>query len=134
MEKAIGNSYGKELVLDLNDCDIKTFTRKSIGVYFDQLCELIDMEAQDRHFWDDEGLPPEECQTNPKTKGVSAVQFILTSTIVIHTLELPKSAYINIFSCKDFDEDKARDFTVKWFGAEMCDDITIIRGVDYAGD
>lgn len=129
MGQKIGKAYGKELILDLNDCDIKTFTRESIGAYFDQLCELIDMDAQDRHFWDDEGLPPEECQTDPKTKGISAVQFILTSTIVIHTLELPKSAYINIFSCKDFDEDEALDFTVEWFGAKMyIDDTTIIRG------
>ena len=128
MVREIGEAYGKELILDLNDCDIKTFTRESIGAYFDQLCELIDMEAQDRHFWDDEGLSPEECQTHPKTKGISAVQFILTSTIVIHTLELVKTAYINIFSCKDFDENATRDFTVKWFGADFCYDTTIIRG------
>ncbi len=61
------------------------------------------MECCDLYFWDDLGVPNEDQQTDPKTKGTSAVQFILTSTIVIHTLDLMKSAYINIFSCKKFD-------------------------------
>lgn len=119
--------YGKELILDLAECDSSTFTRESIGNYFDELCELIDMEPEDRHFWDDVGVPEDEKQTNPKTKGTSAVQFILTSTIVIHTLELTKTAYVNIFSCKDFDTVKALEFTVKWFGARICGDTVVIR-------
>ena len=68
---------------------------------------------QDLH----EVLLEEEQQTHPKTKGTSAVQFILTSTIVIHTLDLMKAAYVNIFSCKDFDTDEAAEFTAKWFGS-----------------
>lgn len=119
--------YGKELILDLSNCNIETFTRESIGNYFDELCELIDMEAEDRHFWDDEGVPPEQCQTNPKTCGISAVQFILTSTIVLHSLTKLRKVYINIFSCKDFSSDEARDFTVKWFGARTFSDVTVVR-------
>ena len=126
--------YGKELIIDLSNCDIETFTRESIGNYFDELCELIDMEAEDRHFWDDEGLPPKECQTNPKTCGVSAVQFILTSTIIVHSLTKLRKVFINIFSCKDFEEDIARDFSVKWFGADVCDATTLARGKDHASD
>lgn len=110
-------NYGHELILDLHQCDAATFSRQSIGDYFDKLCELIGMRAEDRHFWDDEGLPPEHCQTDPKTCGVSAVQFILTSTIVVHTLTKLKAVYVNIFSCKDFDEDAARRFTIQWFDA-----------------
>lgn len=79
------------------------------------LCKLIDMERCDLHFWDDVGVPEEEQQTHPKTKGTSAVQFILTSTIAIHTLDLMKTAYVNIFSCKEFDADEAAKFTAKWF-------------------
>ena len=127
MGNKISKAYGKELVLDLHDCNIKTFTRESIGNYFDQLCTLIDMEAHDRHFWDDEGVPPEECQTDPKTCGISAVQFILTSTIVIHTLTKLGKAYINIFSCKDFDQYIARQFTINWFGAMRYDNTIVVR-------
>ncbi|MDP7601621.1 MAG: S-adenosylmethionine decarboxylase, partial [Rhodospirillales bacterium] len=52
--------------------------------------------------------------------GTSAVQFILTSTIVIHTLDQLKAIYINIFSCKVYDPKVAEDFTVEWFGATDC--------------
>ncbi len=104
-------------MLDLHGCDASRFTREAIERYCAELCELIDMERCDLHFWDDEGLPEEDKETDPKTKGTSAVQFILTSTIVIHTLDLMKAAYVNIFSCEEFDTDEAAKFTAKWFGS-----------------
>ncbi len=107
--------YGKELILDLHNCDPSTFNRKSITSYFERLCDLIDMETCDLHFWDDVGVPENEQQTDPKTKGTSAIQFILTSNITIHTLDLMKTVYINIFSCKEFDSDVAANFSVGWF-------------------
>lgn len=115
IRKMNNRDYGQELILDLHECDISTFTRESITNYFKELCKLINMEAEDMYFWDDEGLPEEECQINPKTCGISAVQFILTSTIVIHTLTKLGKAYINIFSCKDFNTEDARKFTIDWF-------------------
>ncbi len=113
-------SYGYELILDLHRCNTSTFNRTSLGQYFEKLCEAIDMKRCDLHFWDDVGVPPEERQTSPHTKGTSAVQFILTSTIVVHTLDLLKAVYINIFSCKPFDRKVAEKITKKWFGAENC--------------
>ena len=114
-------NYGFELVLDLHGCDASTFDRNSIDRFFTELCDLIDMEKCEVHFWDDVGVAPEEQQTEPHTKGTSAVCFILTSTIVIHTLDLLNAAYVNIFSCKPFDPDTAADFTKSWFKAETCD-------------
>ena len=114
---AANDCYGRELILDLHECDANKFTRAGIEGFCTELCELIDMERCDLHFWDDVGVPEEEQQTHPKTKGTSAVQFILTSTIVIHTLDLMKAVYINIFSCKEFDTDEAATFTAKWFGS-----------------
>ena len=112
------NDYGMELVLDLHDCDADTFTREAIETYFSGLCELIDMEPCELHFWDDRGVPEAECQTDPKTKGTSAVQFILTSSIVIHTLDLLRAVYLNIFSCKHFDADAASTFSAQAFGSK----------------
>ncbi len=109
--------YGYELILDLHECDIGTFNRKSLKKYFKKLCNQIDMTRCELHFWDDEGISPDEQQTSPHTKGTSAVQFILTSTIVIHTLDLFKALYINIFSCKKFDERLAEAFSKEWFKA-----------------
>ena len=110
--------YGMELVLDLHDCDPNTFTRETIELYFSNLCKLIGMEACALHFWDDKGVPEAERQTDPKTKGTSAVQFILTSSIVIHTLDLLGSVYLNIFSCRSFDSDAAARFSAEAFGSK----------------
>jgi S-adenosylmethionine/arginine decarboxylase-like enzyme len=107
--------YGHELILDLHGCNASTFNRESIQNFFTLLCEKIEMTACELYFWDDVGQPPEECQTEPHAKGTSAVQFILTSSIVIHTLDLLNSVYLNIFSCKEFDPDKATMFAVEWF-------------------
>ena len=112
--------FGVELILDLHDCNRSSFTRESISRYFELLCELIDMKREALYFWDDIDVPEEERQTSPHTQGTSAVQFILTSSIVIHTLDQTGSVYINMFSCKDFDPEVAEKFTVDWFGADTC--------------
>ena len=112
--------YGVELILDLHGCDNSTFTRESISEYFESLCELIDMKREALHFWDDVGVPEEEKQTSPHTQGTSAVQFILTSSIVIHALDQLGAIYINMFSCKEFDPNLAERFTIKWFSAKNC--------------
>ena len=68
------------------------------------------MEKCEVHFWDDVGVPLEEQQTLPNTKGTSAVCFILTSTIVVHTLDLLRAVYVNIFSCKIVRSRRCRRF------------------------
>ncbi len=112
--------YGFELILDLHGCDISTFNRESLDAYFAKLCKAIKMQRCERYFWDDVGIPEEEKQTSPHTKGSSAVQFILTSSIVIHTLDLLEAVYINIFSCKEYDKELALKITKEWFGAKEC--------------
>ena len=112
--------YGIELILDMHGCDSSTFNRESIGRYFEGLCELIDMKREALYFWDDIGVPEEKRQTLPHTQGTSAVQFILTSSIIIHTLDQLGAVYVNIFSCKEFDPKLAERFTADWFGAGDC--------------
>ncbi len=122
--------YGVELLLDLGGCDVSRFTRKHIKSYFRELCELIDMEAHAQHFWDDFRVAPELRQTDPKTKGTSAVQFILTSNITIHTLDLLEAAFIDVFSCKEYDTKLAEDFTVRFFGAKAHKSTIVERGIE----
>ena len=107
--------YGFELILDVHKCDSNTFTRQSLEQYFDELCDLIEMEKCEVHFWDDIGVPLHEQQTAAHTKGTSAVCFILTSSIVVHTLDLLDALYVNVFSCKPFSPEQARAFTESYF-------------------
>lgn len=112
-------SYGKELILDMHKCDPATFNRKSIRNYFKKLCDLIEMERCKLSWWDDHGVSPEEQQTEPHLKGTTAIQFIMTSNITIHTLDILKNVYLNIFSCKDFDPKVVKDFSKQWFKGQI---------------
>ena len=121
-------SYGKELILDLWSCDPATFTRESIKNFFVVLCEKIDMVREDLHFWDDVGVPLELRETEPHVKGTSAIQFIRTSNITIHTLDLMEAVYLNIFSCKSFDEDDAARLSADWFKGKIHYSKVVARG------
>jgi S-adenosylmethionine/arginine decarboxylase-like enzyme len=83
------------------------------------ICTEIDMTRCKLCFWDDLGVPENERQTSPHTKGTSAVQFILTSNITVHTLDLMGCVYLNIFSCKSFDPDIAEKVSVMWFKGQV---------------
>ena len=48
--------YGTELVLDLHGCNVEKFNRKEIESFFQELCDLIEVERCDLHFWDDVGV------------------------------------------------------------------------------
>jgi S-adenosylmethionine/arginine decarboxylase-like enzyme len=107
--------YGYELIIDLHDCNPEKFNRKDIDSFLDTLCRFINMEKEDLHFWDYEGEEEEYKQAPDHLKGTSAVQFIKTSTIVVHTLDILKKAFINIFSCKEFSAVKTTEFTRQYF-------------------
>ncbi len=115
--------------MDLYGCDVSKFNRKSIQEWLKQLCELIDMRREDLHWWDYEGCSEKERKEVPAhLLGTSAIQFISTSDIRIHSLDILKECYINIFTCKDFDTNKALGFTMKWFGAKSSASQSIVRG------
>ena len=119
--------YGKELILDLHDCNIEKFNRKELKRYFKEVCLLIEMERAKLVWWDDIGVPEGERQKLPHTKGTSAVQFILTSNITVHTLDLLRSVYVNIFSCKDFDGRVAAEFTKGFFEGRLVSKLVVTR-------
>ena len=98
------NSYGIELIIDLHDCNLESLVNKGkLTEFFVTLCEKIDMQRHGEPlFWED-------YSDIPHLNGVSAMQFIETSTIVCHPLPILKSVYINIFSCKEFDPKVALD-------------------------
>ena len=105
--------FGLEIIMDLYDCDPKVIrSAKLLEEYVTKLCKLLKMKkfgkTQLPHFGYNEA----------HTSGFSMLQFIETSSITGHFSELWNSAYINIFSCKDFDTRKAIRFTVDFFGSK----------------
>lgn len=120
-------NYGKELILDLHECNPEKFTRNRLRQFFQQLCNKIDMEACKIAWWDYKGYP-EEYKTAPiHLKGTSAIQFISTSNITIHTLDEMKRVYLNVFSCKEFSSVEAINFCQSYFGGIVVNHQTIDR-------
>lgn len=126
-DKSYGGIYGMEVIIDCYECDAKLFNRKYIRKYFKGLVKLLDMQAGDLHFWDDVGVPKADKQTRPETKGTSAIQFILTSNITIHCLDILARVYVNIFSCKEFSGYKATQYTKDFFKANRIGSKTVMR-------
>ena len=122
------DNYGKELILDIHNCDVSKFNRLDIKNYLIELCDnIIDMEREDLHWWDYEDDPEGYEEAPAHLKGTSCVQFIRTSTIVIHSLVDLRKIFINIFSCKNFDMEQAATFTGIYFDGAVKTQRNIIR-------
>lgn len=121
--------YGKELILDIHECNAAAFTREAIENYFVFLCDnVIFMERAKLVWWDYEEDDQEDYDSAPAhLKGTSGVQFISTSTIVIHTLDDLRKVFINIFSCKDFDPERAAEYTAAFFGGCIVNQTVVER-------
>ena len=127
------DTYGKELILDLHDCYETRFNRRDLKRYFNELCDLIDMEQMKLSWWDYHWWPAwivnlMGWRDDPKTYGTSAVQFIMTSNITVHIIDDMYNIYLNIFSCKDFDDELVADFTQCFFWDEIVNK-TVLEGV-----
>lgn len=119
--------YGKELIIDMHNCDSKMFTRGLIALYIVKLCSKIDMVREDLHFWDYNGDSDGYEKAPNHLKGISCIQFIKTSNITIHSLDVLRKVFINIFSCKDFDSDLVVEFSKKYFGGKIANRMVINR-------
>ncbi|MBI1976591.1 MAG: S-adenosylmethionine decarboxylase [Candidatus Omnitrophica bacterium] len=118
----MGKSFGIELILDLHDCDPKVIrSRQKLREYAMRLCRLLKMKRYGKT------LTPHFGHDNPLTSGYSLLQFIETSSITGHFSELTNTAYLNIFSCKEFDAQRAREFTRKFFKAKSLHNRVIVR-------
>jgi S-adenosylmethionine/arginine decarboxylase-like enzyme len=60
-------------------------------------------------------------------KGYSVMQFIETSSVCIHFDEPGKRAFIDIFSCKNFDVKRAENFSKRFFLGKKSTSKTIVR-------
>lgn len=112
-KKSMPKIFGYELVMDLFECDLETLTsEKKLKEYVDTLCKLIKMKQYGKT------LLPYFGEKAKHTKGYSLVQLIETSSITGHFSDYWRTAYINIFSCREYDHKLAKKFTKEFFGAK----------------
>ena len=116
------NTFGMEVVLDLYDCNLETIrSKEKLQEYTRELCQVIGMTPYGAPFAERFGL------NEAKTAGYSIVQLIETSSITGHFSEEWNSAYINIFSCKEFDPKQAAEFSKHFFEADRIESSLHIR-------
>lgn len=114
--------YGMELILDLEGCDPKIIrSKKKISEYSNKLCHLIKVRKYGKPIVERFGFEKDFAA------GYSLVQLIESSSVTGHFSELWNKAFINIFSCKSFNEKKATDFTKKFFKAKKNKSRVLIR-------
>jgi len=112
--------WGLLAAINLYDCNSKLIkNKKEIKKFIIDLCNLIKMKrfgpARIRRFG--EG----------KLEGYSAMQFVETSSITLHFDEEKNRAFIDIFSCKDFDSEETEKFCKDFFKAGKSTKTVLIR-------
>ncbi len=117
--------YGQECILDVHDSCM--FDREKIEHFCVALCDLLGMVREDLVFWDYADDPEEYEKAPPHLKGTSAVQFIRTSSITIHSLDDMKRLYLNIFSCRPFDSLAVRRFVCEFTGGRVVNFTVLTR-------
>ncbi len=102
--------WGYHLILDCQACDIPSISDPvNLTKFVKTLVDTIEMKAY--------GEPVlEHFATHcPDKAGYSLVQLIETSSITGHFVEKNGDAYLDIFSCKPFSSDKAKEVIYAFF-------------------
>lgn len=103
--------WGQLLSIDAAGCDYSLLTNpEKLKEFSGKLCKEIDMIPF--------GEPIIKRFGEGSLEGYSMIQFIMTSSITVHLDEIGLRAFIDIFSCKRFDVDKAKDFCQDFFKAK----------------
>jgi len=114
--------YGKELILDLYKCNPESIrSKKKILEYSNKLCKLIKVKKYGKPIIKRFALYLDYAA------GYSLVQLIESSLVSGHFSELWNRAFVNIFSCKNFDNKKTANFTKKFFNAKKIKKRILVR-------
>ena len=126
----VDDNYGQELIMDIHNADVSKFNRKDLEQYCIDICALTKMRRADLHFWDFEGQQEQYeiyAEEAPHLCGTSLCQFIMTSNIIIHSLDKWGKIYINLFTCKPFNPEEALKLTEEFFSGKVVSHHNITR-------
>jgi S-adenosylmethionine decarboxylase len=102
--------YGPHLMLDLDDCN--TTILDDLDACFKLLNELPEKIGMTKitqpYVFRYSGMVPED-------EGITGVTIIAESHISLHTYPRKSFVFVDLFSCKPFDVEKAMDYIVQFF-------------------
>ena len=119
-------TFGPHITLDLKGCPKEILSNYQLHFeWLKKLPELIQMTPITQPYvFPYSGLVPED-------KGITGIVIIAESHLSIHSFEEKGWSFIDIFSCKDFDVEKAVDITVELFKPTSWDLNVVKRGKDF---
>lgn len=114
-------AWGLYSSVDVYNCNKKKIASEAaICLYTKELCDRLGVT---RH-----GEPLMILFGNdPSIFGWSMAQMIETSLVSGHFIQLPRIAYVDIFSCKYYDAQKIIEFTVDFFGGDSYTFHSVLR-------
>jgi len=119
--------FGHQLLLDLYNC--KEGVCDDLNLCYKFLDEIVDELGMEKQ------APPNVFRSDemrfPDKAGLSGWVPLIESSIVIHTLSRKNFISVDIYCCKRFDIDAAKNFCQKFFSPEKIDEHSIERGQDY---
>ena len=112
--------WGKHLIANVMACDLeKSKDPEYIRLFTKEIVKQIDMvpygEPEVIHFGEGD------------LGGWTTTQLIETSNIMGHFLDHNGDLYLDVFSCKDFDEQIVVRLLEEWFSPEDINCITLMR-------
>lgn len=117
------NAWGQHLILDITGCPRELLTSaENLREWIVDLVNAIDMKAYG------EPIIEHFATHSYDAAGFTLMQLIETSNICAHFAENLGQVYIDIFSCKTFDVEKAKDVCRKYFQPSHIEEHSIARG------
>ena len=118
--------FGPHITIDLKGCPKETLSDYNIHFdYLKSLPEMINMTPITQPYvFPYSGLVPED-------KGITGIVIIAESHISVHSFEDKGYCFIDIFSCKDMDTERAIQITLDMFKPESYEINMVKRGKDF---
>lgn len=120
------NSFGPHVTIDLKGCPKEILSDYNLHFnYLKMLPELIEMTPITQPYvFPYSGLVPED-------KGITGILIIAESHLSIHSFEEKGYSFVDIFSCKEFDVEKAIKITLDIFKPIDYEVNVVERGKDF---
>jgi S-adenosylmethionine decarboxylase len=119
-------AFGPHLTLDLSQCNKNKLN--DLDFIFKILYELPEKihmtKITQPYVFPYSGLVPED-------KGVTGFVVIAESHISVHTFQEKDYVFIDLFSCKNFDVEKAAKYLIEAFEAKKVAKNILQRGLDF---
>jgi S-adenosylmethionine/arginine decarboxylase-like enzyme len=111
--------YGKHLMVTAVSCNENLLNLDTVSRFVKEMVPRIDMVPYGDIVIARFGDGIEE--------GISAVQLIVTSAITIHTNDMMRDLYLDVFSCKWFEENVVINMIQEFFSPKDIKETIILR-------